>query len=268
MSILTNKNFVCDQQYHNQSNIQARIALHQQFSQNTYGWHPWVFDQICANTPTTARVLELGCGPAQFWLENRERIPSGWQITLSDYSQGMLDDAQNNLGELGKNWQFQQIDVQHIPFADASFDCIIANHMLYHVPDRQQALSEIRRVLAPNGRLYAATNGETHLSDIAEIARRCDPTIETVFDSPVHHTFTLENGAEQIQAVFQNVHLQRYNDGLQVTDPIILAKAMCSGFLINIGPEFQAKLTAMLQQELAEKAYITIKKDSGLFEAW
>ena len=44
-------------------------------------------------------------------------------------------------------------DVQDLPFPDASFDAVIANHMLFHVEDRPRALGEIVRVLRPDGRL-------------------------------------------------------------------------------------------------------------------
>ena len=48
------------------------------------------------------------------------------------------------------------------PYDDASFDAVIANHMLFHVPDRAKALAEMRRVLRPGGKLYTSTMGETH----------------------------------------------------------------------------------------------------------
>ena len=51
-------------------------------------------------------------------------------------------------------------DVQELPFADASFDTVVAAWMLYHVPDLDRGLAEIARVLAPGGRLVAVTNSE------------------------------------------------------------------------------------------------------------
>ncbi|WP_084767053.1 class I SAM-dependent methyltransferase [Clostridium nigeriense] len=45
------------------------------------------------------------------------------------------------------NVSFQQIDIQDINFPDETFDVIIANHMLYHIPDLQKALYEVKRVL-------------------------------------------------------------------------------------------------------------------------
>jgi SAM-dependent methyltransferase len=51
-------------------------------------------------------------------------------------------------------------DVQTLPFADDSFDAVMAMHMLYHVPDIPTAARELRRVLRPDGVLYALTNSE------------------------------------------------------------------------------------------------------------
>ncbi len=95
-------------------------------------------------------------------------------IALSDFSPGMIEEAQHNLADAGRPFAFERIDAQAIPFADASFDMVIANHMLYHVPDRPQALAEIRRVLRPGGRLYAATGGANHLREIGELVQRFD----------------------------------------------------------------------------------------------
>lgn len=49
------------------------------------------------------------------------------------------------------------IDIQNIPYEDNSFDLVIANMMLYHVPDLPRALAEVGRVLKPEGKLYTAT---------------------------------------------------------------------------------------------------------------
>ena len=80
---------VVQSQYSNSANLDARIRLHAGFSTNHYGWLPWVFDQLL-DLPTTANILEIGCGTGQLWAENRTRIPVGWTLTLSDQSAGML----------------------------------------------------------------------------------------------------------------------------------------------------------------------------------
>ena len=53
-----------------------------------------------------------------------------------------------------------------LPFEADTFDAVVANHMLYHVPDRAQALAEMQRVLKPGGQVYLATNGLAHLREL------------------------------------------------------------------------------------------------------
>ena len=69
------------------------------------------------------------------WLTNRHRIPAGWDVTLSDLSAGMLVAAQHQISPYGHAIRFVVQDAQALPFADHCFDAVIANHMLYHVPN-------------------------------------------------------------------------------------------------------------------------------------
>ena len=50
---------------------------------------------------------------------------------------------------------YEIIDAQAIPYGTQRFDIVIANHMLYHVPDRAQAIAEMRRVLKPEAISWA-----------------------------------------------------------------------------------------------------------------
>jgi ubiquinone/menaquinone biosynthesis C-methylase UbiE len=138
------------EQYRDASNLNARIALHEQFSTNPHSLPLWIFDQL--ELPDDARILEIGCGSGNLWAENTKRIPEGWQITLTDASPGMICEARQRLSG-SHSFRFQVANAQELPFADESFDAVIAAHMLYHVPDRDKAFSEIVRIL----RLYPKT---------------------------------------------------------------------------------------------------------------
>ncbi len=152
MSKFTDQQYLRTDQYRDSTNLDARVLIHQRFSTNPYGWFRWVFDRLL-KLPENAKILELGCGPGYMWKENVERIPAGWNITLSDLSSGMVDAAWRNLIVSGRAFQFKEIDAQSIPFEDETFDAVIANHMLFHVPDRPKAIAEIKRVLKSAGHL-------------------------------------------------------------------------------------------------------------------
>ena len=175
MPTISDQTYLLTDQYKDASKLDARVQLHLLYSTNQYGWHRWCFDHYAL--PAQASVLELGCGPAHLWKTNLDRLPTGWSITLSDFSAGMLEQAQQNLGERASAFRFEMVDAQAIPFEANTFDAVIANHMLYHVPDRAQALSEMRRVLKPGGKVYLATNGLNHLRGLGQLEQRFDPTI-------------------------------------------------------------------------------------------
>ena len=254
------------QQYQTSANLNARIRLHAHFSTNSYGWLPWVFDQIEA--PAQAQLLEIGCGPATLWVENRQRMPADWQITLTDQSAGMVQQAQTNLATSNQSFRYAQMDAQAVDFADASFDIVIANHMLYHVPDLPRALGEIRRVLKPGGRVYAATNGSDHMIELLTLIRHYAPTLD--YRSP-EINFSLENGAEKLSPWFQPVELRYYEDGLAVTDANALLDYIFSmGSFTQIGlsddTAQRAALIAYVQQQMAaQHDVLHIQKATGLF---
>lgn len=263
MSKFTDQQYLKNDQYKDSSNLDARALIHQRFSTNQYGWFKWVFDTLL-KLPADARILELGCGHGLLWKENADRIPDGWKITLSDLSPGMLDAAWRNLVVTGRTFQFKEFDAQHIPFEDGTFDAVIANFMLYHVPDRSKALREIMRVLEPGGRLLAATVGNNHMREATHWTQQVSRESPLPFSVP----FTLENGLDQLSSLFSKVGLARYPDSLRVTE----LKPLVAYILSNVpaGDLVESELLNLemeLKKELETKGEIHVAKDSGLFEA-
>jgi SAM-dependent methyltransferase len=262
------KDLVTDQ-YRTGENLNARIALHERFSTSPLDWHRWVFDHL--PTEPELRVLELGCGTGRLWLTNRGRIPPGWAIILSDRSPGMCREARGRLLTVGHRYAFAVADAQAIPFADAHFDVVIANHMLYHVPDRPRAYAEIRRVLRSGGRLLAATNGTDHMRELNELARRFDPALVDAFGRIDFH---LENGATELASWFANVSLDRFADGLVVPEAKPMVDYILSttrGAGTGAGSDtrtFRDALSAFVAAELREHGSMRITKSNGVFEAW
>jgi len=252
-----------NQQYRTAANLNVRIRLHQQFSTNPYGWQRWLFDQF--QISPHALILELGCGAGNLWVENLDRVSSGWKIVLSDLSTGMVRQARHNLAA-SQNLHFANVDAQAIPFNQETFDVVVANHMLYHVPDKSKALSEIRRVLKPEGRFYASTIGSQHLQELNELLTRFDPQLASwgVRDTDA---FILDNGSNQLEEWFPNTTICRYADSLAVTDTTLLTDYILSG-RINLTPDQKRKLAAFVEQEFqANDGIFHITKDSGIFES-
>jgi SAM-dependent methyltransferase len=154
-----------------------------------------------------------------------------------------------------------------LPFADASFDTVIANHMLYHVPDLPRALAEIQRVLKPAGHFYATTIGRQHMHELDELIRRSWP------DSPwkgMRKTvpFSLDNGQAILSPFFTHVTLHNYEDSLEVTEAEPLVDYAFSGRIGFLSSsEMRELFIKLVHQELAERGTIHITNASGLFEA-
>jgi ubiquinone/menaquinone biosynthesis C-methylase UbiE len=250
-------------QYRDPSNLNARIRLHDRFSINKQGWFRWVFDQF--DLPAQCAILELGCGDGRLWATNADRIPEGWQVYLSDLTPGMVRGAHAALGETGRSFRFAVIDAQSIPFADATFDTVVANHMLYHVPNLDRAVSELKRVLKPGGRLYASTVGRNHLAELCELVRRLGGSVEHWAASGTA-AFSLENGSTQLLPWFKAAEVRRYPDALAVTDAPALMDYVFSD---SESPATErARWTVWIQDELERcGGVIHITKDSGMWVA-
>lgn len=264
MSDIANQQYLLGNQYQNAEKLNVRIQLHQRFSQNKYDWHRWIFDHL-AFTPG-AKVLELGCGPAHLWQRNLDRLPSDSSITLSDFSTGMLDEARQTLAKSSYPFTFQVIDAQAIPLPDQSLDMVIANHMLYHVPDRQKALAEIQRVLKPTGRFYAATNGHDNLKEIRELFHQVAGNY--LWGEQGQLTFHLEMGEEELRQHFASVEVIRNEDQLVVTEAEPLIDYILSGSAgKDLTDEQKATLAEIIERQIATQGAVRIQKVAGLFVA-
>ena len=251
-------------QYQDASSLNARIRIHQRFSTNPYGWQRWLFDQM--KFPQPGCILELGCGSGSLWLDNLERIPSGLVISLSDFSPGMVFQARANLTDYSSFHQFACIDSQSIPFSSCCFDIVIANHMLYHVPNLEKALMEIQRVLKPGGCFYTSTIGQNHLQELTDLVSRFDPKLAAWGSIPAD-SFTLENGSDVLNTHFSEVSLYRYTDALMITEVSPLVDYILSS-RIEVEYDQKLELRMLVERVLKEnggKFFVT--KDSGIFEA-
>lgn len=144
------------------------------------------------------------------WHANADRIPSGWRLTLTDQSDGMVEAARDALGDRAA---YAVADVQELPFADGSFDAVIANHMLFHVEDREGALGEIARVLRPRGRFTATVIGREHLKELRELAPP-----RTELWQKTRERFTAETAAGELAPFFDAVEVEAWPDSLEVTE--------------------------------------------------
>jgi 2-polyprenyl-3-methyl-5-hydroxy-6-metoxy-1,4-benzoquinol methylase len=251
------------QQYVSSGNLDARHALHARYSTNAYGWFRWLFDQF--DLPERCTILELGGGTGALWSANLDRLPPGWQITLTDLSSGMVETARTALGDWPQ-FAFGVLDARHLGAASNVYDMVVANHMLYHLADLDGALAAIRSALRPGGRLYASTIGERHMIELQEIAQHhalgCD-----VWGGLRPQGFVLETGASHLLRHFGTAERRLYEDSLCVTEaePLV-AYLLSTAAREALAPHVAALLTE-LRARIAAEGAIHISKETGLFIA-
>jgi SAM-dependent methyltransferase len=123
---------------------QAAPAYSATFARATGGFIDALLD--AARVETGLRVLDLACGPGLVTGAARVR---GAIATGLDFSAAMIALARAAHPEI----RFHEGDAEALPFADGSFDAVVANFGIHHMPDPVCALSEARRVLRPGGRM-------------------------------------------------------------------------------------------------------------------
>ena len=249
-------------QYQNASNISTRIHLHSLYSENPQGWFPWIFDQ-CPITPGM-RILEIGCGDGTLWRDNMHRIPSDVQITLSDISEGMLRDARRSIGSEDTRFTFQVFDAHEIPFADETFDLVIANHVLFYCDDILKVCRESGRVLKKKGTFVCSAYGKNHMAEITRLVQSFDKRI-VLSAEKLYDRFGRENGAEKLSHCFSDIQWRTYEDSLLVpeAEPLIAYVLSCHGNQNQYIPDRYTEFRNFVKKRMGKGFHIS--KDAGLF---
>lgn len=249
-------------QYRNSTNISARIRLHRLFSSNKQGWFPWIYEQ-CQITEGM-KILELGCGNGRLWIENKAKLPADCEIILSDISEGMIRDVRREQSLQDDRFSFAAFDCHAISYEDASFDLVIANHVLFYCKDVDRVCSEVGRVLKPGGRFVCGTYGVAHMQEVSRLVTQFDDRI-TLSGENLYEHFGKENGAQALAPYFAEVDWQQYEDALIVTqaEPLIEYVLSCHGNQNQYILEKYNKFRKYVEGQI-RNGY-TITKDAGIF---
>ena len=243
-------------QYMTSMNLDVRIALHEKYSQNPMGWFPWLYSQI--DFQGVNRLLEIGCGSGELWKNNTLNLRNR-EFFLSDSSEGMVSEVRKKYGSA---FNCIVADCEKIPFKDAYFDCVIANHVLFYLQNLHQGITEICRVLKPDGVLYCSTYGSNHMKEITALVQAFDSKI-TLSQTNLYDVFGLDNGKDMLNPYFSEVHVACYPDALIVDEaqPLVDYIMSCHGNQSEIiGPRLM-EFKAFVQNQLP----LHITKEAGVF---
>ena len=246
-------------QYATSKGLDTRISFHDTYSTNKQGFGNWIVSNY--ELREGMKVLELGCGNGKDWFGHNDLIAKLDRLVMTDFSEGMVEAAKKNLGELS-NVEFKQADIEKLPFEDKSFDVVIANMMLYHVPDIVKGIGEARRVLKDGGVFYCATFGEHNFTDY--LAKWFSLGGESF--NP-NHNFTLDNGEAKLKTAFSNVEILHYEDTLQVTDIDALVDYMLSLASFKAIMDIPVQKIKDILSKHVVNGVISLPKDYGMFAA-
>ncbi|MCR4793004.1 MAG: GNAT family N-acetyltransferase [Lachnospiraceae bacterium] len=138
-------------------------------------------------------VLEIATGPG---IIAKEVAPEAKKMTATDYSEKMLAVARR--GVVPDNLEFEYADAHELKYADNSFDVVIISNALHIVPNPEIVLSEIRRVLRPDGILVAPNfvhDGGNRISNVFSKALSVAGVVfEAKWDMNGYLAFLEDNG--------------------------------------------------------------------------
>ena len=105
--------------------------------------------------PTTLRFLDLGTGTAQIPIELCRRMPEAHVVAI-DMAEEMLKLGRQNIAAAGlqNRIQLEQADGKRLPYGDHSFDALISNSIVHHIPEPRSVLAEAIRVVRPGGLIF------------------------------------------------------------------------------------------------------------------
>lgn len=191
-------------------NLSARMALHA-YGTNPQDWFSWLAQRL----PLAGEVLEVGAGTGALW-SRTDHVARGIRLTLSDFSPAMCEQLRSVSGAC-----VRRCDAADLPFEDASFDTVIAHHMLYHLDDPDAALAEFARVLRPGGQVAVAVNGAGHLAELDALGSAIGRTDLRV--AAHQNGITAETCPQRMALCFTGITVERYPCELRipVVEPVL-----------------------------------------------
>ncbi|HBO34627.1 MAG TPA: hypothetical protein DD636_07840 [Anaerolineaceae bacterium] len=259
-----NSQYLSTRQYQDSGNLTSRIQIHQKFSTGQQSWYEFVYELAAIKADT--KVLELGCGAASLWRSVMNRLNENTRITLSDFSPGMIKDAANNMAR-DRRFHFVCMDSMNVTFPAVTFDLVVANHMLYHVPSIPQVLRQVSELLTPGGRFMAATNGPEHMIDLDILLEKFSQRLDK--SHGMSSNFNLLNGEKQLREFFSKIELHLYSSDLWVTNAQLLTNYAYSTPLVKekLGNEGKPEMTTFFQRRIDHYGGIVIRKQTGVYLA-
>jgi len=155
----------------------------------------------------SARLLDVGTGTAQIPIE-LARLARFVHITAVDLAEEMLRLARLNidLADRADQISVELIDAKRLPYPDGSFDSVVSNSIVHHIPEPRLSLAEMVRVLRPGGLLFVRDlfrpdSAESVEQLVAQYAGGETPHQQQLFRQSFHAALTLAEVSDLIDSL-------------------------------------------------------------------
>lgn len=249
-------------QYGDAQKLAMRVEAHARWSERQLDFHGWILERLAPRAGM--RVVDVGCGNG---LYHPRLAAAGARVVGVDLSLGMLRDVASPwriAGEAGE-----------LPLRSACFDAGLCCHMLYHVPDMERALRELRRVLAPGGRAVIATNAADFGAELHALHAQAARALGLATDESMASRFTLDH-LPLVARVFPNVRVERLVNAFAFPDADSALRYYASGPIDSLRelpadgshrPPLLARVGARAAEIVAREGVFRVSKTVGCFVA-
>ena len=155
--------------------------------------------------PPQGLILDAGTGTARIPILICQQCPQ-WQIIGIDLAQSMLDVGRTNVEQAGLQQQIklELVDAKQLPYPDSHFDMVVSNSLIHHLPNPLPFLTELKRVLKPQGAIFLRDlmrpdSIGTLEAIIEREAGDCNDYQRGLFRDSLHAAFTLEEVKKLLQ---------------------------------------------------------------------
>ena len=264
----TDQKHLKNESYKTAEKLDVRILTHEKYTHPKVDYYNWMLDQL--EWQGDELTFDIGCGSGKYGEFVSPRVK---RYIACDLSHGMLKDG------AGINYECVTLDAMGIPLADNTADIILANHMIYHIPDQEKGIAEFRRVLKPGGRMLAATNAAKTMQELKDLRIAAIEAIGLEMAPEVQGfslPFTLEEGASVLEKSFEHVEARTLENWLIFPEPqpVIDYIASSRDWYDKLFPdgfvweEYEAALHQILDDHFASHSEFRVGKMTGAFVCW
>jgi ubiquinone/menaquinone biosynthesis C-methylase UbiE len=169
--------------------------------------------------PAQGAVIDIGAGPGHVAVLLARRLP-GVRVLAVDLAESMLNRARAHVAASGLKSRVavMRADAKDTGFAAQSFDLVLSNSLVHHIPEPVAFFAEVARLVRPSGAilikdLHRPDDDEMHRALVARYAQECSPRQRTLFSDSLRAALTVDEVSRACaQAGLRGVTVKKVSD--------------------------------------------------------